>query len=76
MCTIFKPCTETEDFNPLSVELEFYPESSKVCYIVDIIIDGVLEGNENFTAVLIANDTQVIVSPGSATITIMDGNSE
>ena len=75
-CTIFKLCTEPEDFELLSVELEFLPDSSKVCSIVDINRDVTMEGNENFTAVLTANDPRVNLPPESATITIVDSECE
>ena len=68
--------TEWADFDPLSVELEFNPDTSEVCINIGIINDAVLEGIEYFIAVLTANDPRVIVSPGSATITIMDNDSE
>ena len=68
--------TEWADFDPLSVELEFNPDTSEVCINIGIISDAVLEGIEYFIAVLTANDPRVIVSPGSAAITIMDNDSE
>ena len=64
--------TERADFLPLSVELEFNPDTSEVCINIGIINNAVLEGNEEFSVMLFAN----IVSPDSAAITIMDNDSK
>ena len=68
--------TEWADFEPLSVELEFNLDTSEVCINIGIINNDILEGNEEFSVMLFANDPQVIVSPDSAAITIMDNDSE
>ena len=67
--------TEWADFDPLSVKLVFNPDTSEVCTNISITNDTVLEGNEEFSAILIA-DPYVILSPDSATIIIMDDDSE
>ena len=68
--------TEWADFEPLSVELEFTPDTLEVYINIGIMNNAVLEGNEEFSVMLFANDSQVIVSPDSAAIIIMDNDSE
>ena len=58
------------------MELEFDPDTSRVCININIINNLVLEDNiDEFYAVLITNDPHVIVSPDSETLTIADDDS-
>ena len=48
----------------------------RLCYDIDIINDQLLEGNEVFQVLLTSDDSDLNFSPNSATVTIIDNNSE
>lgn len=56
------------------VDLEFDPASSIMCVEVGIVNDTIVEENEVFSAQLNTSDQQVVLSPDSTTITILDNN--
>ena len=64
------------DYGSLELDLIFTPNLLEYNLSVDIIADDLLEGPENFFGSLETTDSDVIVSPGLATIEITDDDCE
>ena len=48
----------------------------RLCYDISITNDQLLENNEMFQVLLMGDDSDLIFSPNSATVTIVDSSSE
>ena len=70
--------TETSDYNPTEITVEFQPGNVTQTVNVPIVDDTVLEGLEAFSATLIPNQPNVVVPDeiSNADITIIDNDSK
>ena len=60
----------------LPTQLTFQPGETELCIQITIIDDVILEDNETFSVGLITTDQAVILNPSSATVTILNNDSE
>ena len=60
----------------LPTQLTFQPGETELCRQIIIIDDVVLEENEMFFVVLSTTDQAVLLNPSSATVTILNNDSE
>ena len=64
------------DFDSMTVELEFQPESTTVCVAIPISEDLQLENNELFSVELDTTDQAVVLNPRVAQVAIIDNDSK
>ena len=60
----------------LPTQLTFQPGETELCRQIIIIGDFILEENEMFFVVLSTTDQAVLLNPSSATVTILNNDSE
>ena len=64
------------DYTEVSVQLSFQPGESEMCTAISITNDAILEDSETFSVQINTTDQAVILNPSSATVTILDNDSE
>lgn len=70
------PTTDLSDFSPTTAEVIFQSVNSVNCVSVPISDDEVLESDETFSVSLNTSDPDAMLSPSSATITILNDDSK
>ena len=60
----------------LPTQLTFQPGEIELCIQITIIDDVILEDNETFSVGLSTTDQAVLLNPSSATVTILNSDSE
>ncbi len=66
--------TEPDDFSAVSSALMFDSEANRMCVLIPLISDNILEPIEMFEAVLTSDDPDVTLAPEVANISILDTN--
>ena len=65
---------EPGDFSSVSLALMFDSESSRMCVLISLASDNLLEPVEVLEAVLTSDDPDVTLTPKLANILILDAN--
>lgn len=65
---------EPDDFSSVSLALIFDSESSRMCVLIPLASDNLLEPVEVLEAVLTSDDPDVLLAPKVANISILDAN--
>ena len=65
---------EPGDFSSVSLALTFDSESSRMCILIPLVPDNLLEPVEVFETVLTSDDPDVTLTPEVANISILDTN--
>lgn len=71
------PCIASDDYTSLTnAELTFVPATTEQCTLITIDLDTVVENTEIFSVQLDTRDQDVILFPTTASILILDDDSE
>ena len=62
------------DFDVNYIALTFSPRTRQECFITTIIDDNLYESPEEFFANITTADTQVVISPMTTVVTILDND--
>ena len=70
------PTAADNDFTPAITPLVFGPTTSDLCTNISVSLDNILEMVEDFSVQLRTADPAVILSPRTASVTIVDTDGE